>query len=119
MRAKNNHLSPEMADHLTVTGINQNEDGTYSWKFDNYVRAWPPNDLAQSELETLWAAIRCPTLLVYGNESWASNPERDGRAKHFDTARVVAFDRAGHWVHHDRFEDFLDLTGAFISEKDG
>ena len=26
-------------------GVNQNEDGTYSWKFDNYVRAWPPYDM--------------------------------------------------------------------------
>ena len=117
MREKNNHLSPELADHLTVTGINQNEDGTYSWKFDNYVRAWPPNDMAQAELETLWAAISCPTLLVYGNESWASNPVKDGRANHFKTARVVDFDNAGHWVHHDRFEDFLKLTDDFITQS--
>jgi pimeloyl-ACP methyl ester carboxylesterase len=115
MREKNNHLSPELSDHLTATGINQNEDGTYSWKFDNYVRAWPPNDMAQAELETLWSGITCPTLLVYGNESWASNPVKDGRAKHFKTARVVDFDDAGHWVHHDRFEDFYKLTDEFIT----
>ena len=39
MQEANRHLSPEQARHLTQHGVNQNEDGTYSWKFDNYVRA--------------------------------------------------------------------------------
>ena len=45
MQEENKHLSPEQARHLTQHGVNQNEDGTYSWKFDNYVRAWPPYDM--------------------------------------------------------------------------
>ncbi|HUF94053.1 MAG TPA: alpha/beta hydrolase, partial [Candidatus Limnocylindria bacterium] len=45
MQGENPHLSAEQARHLTVHGANQNEDGTYSWKFDNYVRAWPPYDM--------------------------------------------------------------------------
>ncbi|MBU2534036.1 MAG: alpha/beta hydrolase, partial [Alphaproteobacteria bacterium] len=102
-------------DHLTLYGVNQNEDGTYSWKFDNYVRAWPPTDMPQEALEGLWAAISCPTLLIYGNESWASNPKKDGRIRHFRNADVVDFDRAGHWVHHDRFDDFVKLVGEFVA----
>ena len=39
MQEANQHLSPEQARHLTQYGVNQNEDGTYSWKFDNYTRA--------------------------------------------------------------------------------
>ena len=114
MQEKNTHLSGEMAEHLTVYGVNQNEDGTYSWKFDNYVRAWPPADITQDELQGLWHQIECPTLLIYGEESWASNPEKDGRIKHFRNANVVSFERAGHWVHHDRFEDFVALTREFV-----
>ncbi len=114
MNEKNSHLTSEMAEHLTLHGVNQNEDGTYSWKFDNYVRAWPPTDMSRADLETLWQAITCPTLLVYGNESWASNPEEDGRIKHFQNAKVAAFDRAGHWVHHDRFEDFTTMVEEFV-----
>src|SRR5262249_27921703 len=45
MQEENQHLSPEQARHLTQHGVNQNEDGTYSWKFDNYMRAWPPYDM--------------------------------------------------------------------------
>jgi pimeloyl-ACP methyl ester carboxylesterase len=114
MQDENKHLSPEQARHLTQHGVNQNEDGTYSWKFDNYVRVWPPYDMPQAETERLWGRITCPTLLVYGTESWASNPETDGRIKHFNTARVVTFERAGHWVHHDRLDDFLTLLRGFL-----
>jgi len=116
MRDKNGFLSKEMADHLTRYGVNQNEDGTYSWKFDNYCRAWPPTDMPQADLEGLWGAVTCPTVLVYGNESWASNPTKDGRINAFGNApRVIDFDDAGHWVHHDRFEDFVKLVEDFIT----
>ena len=117
MQEANRHLSPEQARHLTQHGVNQNEDGTYSWKFDNYVRVWPPYDLTQAELEELWAGIACPTLLVYGKESWASNPAEDGRAAHFSNAQVALFERAGHWVHHDQLDAFLDTLGKFLAES--
>ena len=48
MQEENKHLSPEQARHLTQHGVNQNEDGTYSWKFDNYVRSWPPYDMTNA-----------------------------------------------------------------------
>ena len=116
MQEANKHLSPEQARHLTQHGVNQNEDGTYSWKFDNYVRAWPPYDMTQAEVEELWGRITCPTLLVYGTESWASNPLEDGRIAHFTTAEVVSFDGAGHWVHHDRLDDFAATVRRFLGE---
>ena len=116
MQAANRHLSPEQARHLTQHGVNQNEDGTYSWKFDNYVRVWPPYDLSQAEIQELWARISCPTLLAYGKESWASNPAEDGRAKHFKTAEVVLFEKAGHWVHHDQLDAFVDTVRKFLAE---
>ncbi len=114
MQAENKRLSPEQARHLTAQGMNQNEDGTYSWKFDNYVRAWPPYDMTMAETERLWSEITCPTLLVYGRESWAVDPETDGRIRHFKTARVSMYEGAGHWVHHDRLDAFLAEVRAFI-----
>jgi pimeloyl-ACP methyl ester carboxylesterase len=114
MQEENKHLSPEQARHLTQHGVNQNEDGTYSWKFDNYVRTWSPYDMTDADVEHLWSRIACPTMLVYGKESWASNPVEDGRIRHFASARVVSFDRAGHWVHHDRLDAFLAELRGFI-----
>jgi pimeloyl-ACP methyl ester carboxylesterase len=119
MQEENKHLSPEQARHLTQHGVNQNEDGTYSWKFDNYVRSWPPYDMTTQDVEGLWARIACPTLLVYGRESWTSNPSEDVRAKHFKSAEVVTFDGAGHWVHHDRLAGFLALTRRFLAAGRG
>jgi len=114
MQAENKHLSAEQARYLTIHGVSQNEDGTYSWKFDNYARGWSPVDLTTAELHRLWGNIACPTLLVNGSESWASNPEKDGRAAYFRNAKVTVFDRAGHWVQHDRLEGFLAEVRAFL-----
>jgi pimeloyl-ACP methyl ester carboxylesterase len=114
MKEANHHLSDEQARHLTVHGVSQNEDGTYTWKFDPYMRVFPPFDLAQSDQESLWTAITSPTLLMYGADSWASNPEKDGRAKHFKNARIVMFENAGHWLHHDQFAKFVAELNAFL-----
>jgi pimeloyl-ACP methyl ester carboxylesterase len=47
-------------------------------------------------------------------ESWASNPLEDGRAGYFTNARVVNVEKAGHWVHHDQLEVFLDVVNEFL-----
>jgi len=114
MQEQNGHLTPEHARHLTQHGVNQNEDGTYSWKFDNYVRSWPAYDMPYEDIDKLWARITCPTLLVYGKESWASNPEGDGRLDHFQNAKVVTIANAGHWVQHDQLDRFLAEVKAFL-----
>jgi pimeloyl-ACP methyl ester carboxylesterase len=114
MKSENAYLTDTQARHLTIHGVTQNEDGTFSWKFDNYLHAWSPLDLPQEEIEALWHAISCPTLLCYGAESWASNPQEDGRAKHFRHARTVMFPKAGHWLHHDQFDAFMADLRAFL-----
>lgn len=115
MQTENPHLSEAQARHLTIHGSNQNEDGTYSWKFDNYVRAFPPVGLEPRQQQELWSRITCPTLLFRGTESWASDPLQDGRAGHFSNARVENVSGAGHWVHHDRLDEFLRLTREFLA----
>lgn len=115
MRAENRHLSEEQARHLTIHGMNRNEDGSYSWKFDNYIRLFSPVDVSMAELHSIWGAITCPVLLAWGRDSWASNPAEDGRAAHFKDARVAEFANAGHWLHHDQFDTFLETTRAFLA----
>ena len=116
MHEANSYLSREQAAHLTRNGAIRNEDGTWSWKFDPHLHAWPPEDLPIDKVNELYARVTCPTLLVYGKDSWASNPEEDGRMKLFGgNVGVSSYDRAGHWVHHDRFEDFTAEVKAFIA----
>lgn len=115
MQAENPRLSPAQARHLTEHGMARNEDGTWSWKFDNYVRQHAaPNEPTLAEAQDLWSRIACPTLLVHGRESWASDPEQDGRAAHFPGARVLGLDGAGHWVHHDRLDAFMAALDGFL-----
>ena len=114
MKTENTYLTDEQARHLTIHGIARNEDGTWTWKFDNYLNVWSAFDLPQSELDQLWQAITCPTLMLYGANSWASNPEKDGRIEHFKTAKVSEFENAGHWLHHDQFDRFMGELRAFL-----
>ena len=116
MQEANPHLTPDQARHLTVHGVNQNEDGTYSWKYDNYTRIRAPFGFPESERQKLWQRITCPTLLVRGTESWASDPNKDGRAKHFQNAKVANLEGAGHWVHHDKLEEFLSTIKNFLAD---
>ena len=66
-------------------------------------------------MHALWANIDCPTLLMRGNESWASDPEQDGRASYFKDARCAKIENAGHWVQHDQLEMFLDVVRDFLA----
>ena len=116
MQTENPHLTEEQARHLTIHGSIQNEDGTYSWKFDNYVRALAPVGLPQEEQVELYSRITCPTLLFRGTESWAADPATDGRVAYFKDARVANIEGAGHWVHHDQLDEFVARTRAFLEE---
>jgi pimeloyl-ACP methyl ester carboxylesterase len=115
MQEENPRLSAEQALHLTAHGVNQNEDGTYSWKFDNYLRVWPPYDMRGQDIQLLWSRIACPTLILFGRESRFGDPAEDGRASNFPNVRVVGFDGAGHWVHHDRLPEFLRVVRDFLN----
>ncbi|MEO9633422.1 MAG: alpha/beta hydrolase [Parasphingorhabdus sp.] len=115
MQDANQHLSDEQARHLTTHAVIRNEDGSYSWKFDPYVQHWDSIDLPQSAIHELWGNISCPTQLHYGADSWASNPEKDGRMKYFgDNVEVREFQEAGHWLHHDQFDEFVGTLKAFL-----
>jgi pimeloyl-ACP methyl ester carboxylesterase len=114
MKEENPFLNDEQARHLTVHGAIRNEDGTYSWKFDNYLNVWPVTDMPYPQLTKLWQEIVCPVLLLYGSNSFASNPGVDGRLAFFNTAQLKVYEEAGHWLHHDQFDRFLADLKAFL-----
>ncbi len=114
MEEENPHLTPEMARHLTLHGALRNEDGTYTWKCDNLVRIHSPYEFNIEDAREIWNQTRCPVLLVRGDESWAGDPEEDGRASAFHDYRSVLVPGAGHWVHHDQLEPFLAAVREFL-----
>ena len=114
MQEENPHLSTEQARHLTLHGANRNEDGTYSWKFDNYVRVFSPGNYRPQEIHQGYERIECPVLLVHGAQSPFSEPDQEIVSR-FKDVRVEIFEDAGHWAHHDQLEAFLRVTREFLA----
>jgi pimeloyl-ACP methyl ester carboxylesterase len=114
MLEENPHLTEEMARHLTAHAAKTNDDGSLSWKFDNYVRLRSPYEFNIAEAREIWNQIRCPVLLIRGSESWASDPEADGKASAFHDYRTELVKDAGHWVHHDQLEKFMTIIWDFL-----
>ncbi|MDA0788964.1 MAG: alpha/beta hydrolase [Proteobacteria bacterium] len=115
MHEANAHLRDDQARHLTRHGSDQNEDGTYSWKFDNYTHVMSPFDMTHEQTMELWQRIEAPLLLVSGSESWFGKGARQDPASAFRNARHVTVADAGHWVHHDQLDEFLRLTRDFFN----
>lgn len=115
MLEANPHLTPEMARHLTEHGAKKNDDGTYTWKFDNYVRIRSPYEFNLDDAMIIWSEITAPTLLIKGAESWAVDPERTGRSDVIRDRKSVIIDKAGHWVHHDRLDVFMKHVEEFLA----
>jgi pimeloyl-ACP methyl ester carboxylesterase len=114
MQDANPHLSDEVARHLTLHGTNWNADGSLSWKFDNYVRGMAPYGHDIDDQRAVYAEIACPVLLVWGRESWMPDPETEERASAISNRQILKVEGAGHWVHHDRLDPFLEASQRFL-----
>ena len=115
MREANSHLSAELADHLTMTGVRRMDDGSYTWKFDNFTRAGSPYEFNMEDARDLWNQVRCPILALWGEESWGRrNIELD--LSPFHDVRSIKVEKAGHWVHHDQFETFMTHVNEFLND---
>jgi pimeloyl-ACP methyl ester carboxylesterase len=115
MAEANTRLSPQMVHHLTLHASKPGPDGGLVWKFDNYVRVANPHEWSVEEAKQIWDGIRAPSVVVGGADSWwMRTPNREELQAAIPNSRVEIFDNAGHWVHHDRFDDFVALLRDFF-----
>ena len=114
MQDTNPHLSPAQARHLTIHGSNQNEDGTYAWKFDNYTRTPRPYDIPNEDLAALWQCIECPVLILNSRQGYPHRIGQNDTLRHFRNAALHEIDDAGHWTHHDQLDGCLALIDEFL-----
>jgi pimeloyl-ACP methyl ester carboxylesterase len=111
---RNKRLTPAQAQHLASHGVRKGDDGLYRWKFDHYQRARAPYRLSREDYIGLWSGITCPTLLMWGDESYLPDPEAVGLLAHFTSAEVEKIEGAGHWLHHDRLDLVLESLRRFL-----
>ena len=114
MQETNPHLSPDQARHLTIHGSNLNEDGTYTWKFDNYTRTPRPYDVPNEDLVTLWQRIDCPVLIVNSRQGYPHRIGHDNTLRHFKNVTLREIDDAGHWTHHDQLDECVAVIEEFL-----
>lgn len=117
MMRKNTHLSADWAGHLCRHASQRQENGRYRWKHDPLLRNMPLFDITPEQTHQMWRAIPCPVLLMRGEDSWASNPATDGRADFFSDATVVNIAGAGHWIHHDQLDAFMNAVTPFLLDE--
>lgn len=73
MQEVNLFFLDEQVCYFIVYGVVCNEDGIYSWKFDNYVCVGVLYCLREIEFCEFWSYIVCLVLFVYGMESWVGD----------------------------------------------
>lgn len=115
MRKAHQYLSAEQAEHLTRHGLRSSEQG-WSWKYDPRAGAFHPEDFA-IHLSEYWREITAPTLICWGPGSWTTNPAKDGNADFFRNHQTLTFEHAGHWIHHDQLEEFVEAVQRFLINK--
>ncbi len=111
---RNPRLTRAQAMHLATHGMKRNDDGSFSWKYDPYLRARAPYRLSLDDNIGLWSRIACPTLLVAASESFLPDPEKAGVMSHFKHAELAKIAGAGHWLQHDRPDEVLGLIQKFL-----
>ena len=112
MIAANEHLTPELARHLTVEGTIKTPDG-YAWKYDNFTRAGSPYEFNMEDARDLWNQIHCPILILWGEESWGRR-NYDLDTSPFHNVEAIRIAGAGHWVQHDQFDVFISHVNRFL-----
>lgn len=111
---RNERLDIDWARTLARLGTREQPDGGRTFKLDPLARVFNGLTLNPEHVHALWARVSCPVLLLLGTESDASDPAKDGRMGHFQDARLVHVEGAGHFAHHDRLQETLDAITAFL-----
>ena len=102
MQQANPQLGEEQALHLTVHGSNQNEDGTYSWKYDNYTHNFSSAGVSSEHVTELWQCVSAPVLIMNAQHGLEHRIGQGGTEKYFADAQLHEIGDAGHWTYHDQ-----------------
>lgn len=116
MRQLHNKVPTEIVNHVARYAIREVAGG-YSWKYDRLLNFVSHRPEAPDEYMQLYQSITCPVLLFYGGASFTTPPDRDERGQIFRDEKLIVYEDAGHWLHHERLNDFVRDILLFLGEK--
>lgn len=117
LHSENKYLTDEQATHLTTYAVRQNEDGSYSWKFDRYIRSLNDSpELLEQEVIEIRSRISCPILLLQGEDSPFRLDQDNEYIQSLQNCKVVNFPNASHWLHHECLDRFLEEVNSFLND---
>jgi pimeloyl-ACP methyl ester carboxylesterase len=114
MQQANPQLAEAQARHLTAHGSNQNEDGTYSWKYDKYTYNFAIFGFDSQETVDLWRRIEAPVLVINAAEGLPHRIGQDDTMQYLAEATLRIVERAGHWTYHDRLDEVVAHMREFL-----
>jgi pimeloyl-ACP methyl ester carboxylesterase len=106
-------LTREQALQFAATNMRDDGNGARVWKFDPAVKWYIGAEAAECESLSYFARIACPTLHLYGAESWSYPPPAKDLAA-FRQGRLVVIPEAGHWIHLNQPAAVLREVRAFL-----
>ena len=115
LQQTNPRLSGELAMELALSGMKQNEDGKWVWKFDPLHRTSSPQPFYSAQTIEFLRRIECPVLIVNGRQTHHSpRPESRQRLEVVRNKRFAEIENAGHMVHQDNPQRLAELVADFL-----
>lgn len=117
MQHANPQLEKDQALHLTVHGSNRNEDGTYSWKYDNYTHNFTVFGISADDMTTLWTRIIAPVLVINASDGLQHRIGHGDTMSYFANAQLQVLEGVGHWTYHDDRSSVEGLIAGFLQDN--
>ncbi|MBW2181562.1 MAG: alpha/beta hydrolase, partial [Deltaproteobacteria bacterium] len=102
--------------HLAYHGVTSNDDGTYSWKYDELSKILSPIRFTEEDIDGLYKRISCPVLSLYGSKGWSGDPLDKKENSYSPLMTSAQIPEAGHWPHHECFDAFIKRVTPFLNE---
>lgn len=107
--------TPARLEALARTAALPTADGRYVWRFDPKHRTTSPVPFDVTRFRVFLQAIRCPTLMVWGERSPMRPPDAEERLALLHDLTRFELPGAAHNLHHERPEELAAALMGFFS----
>lgn len=118
LQERNPTIGPDTIEHLVRHGLRPIEAGGWTWKWDPDVRGRPPEDQRAADLRDVLAGVRCPSLLVYGDNNLRP-PPTDDLLGLMQSVELEILPGGSHSLHHQMHDRFFELLNSFLERHYG